>query len=343
MKKFLLLILACSASNALFAQFITGDLKPDDLETFRKSTTVFVLRRSDEPLRQDFERSISEIWTVTPFKVITTDSQRFFQGKKYSLFRISAGVNHHQRTANPNWDQRQANESILDYKTVSFSYELSIPDFNKKGEPDGRTLIAQFCLYGDFATVKEMIAPTTAERLGVSAFESRKVKEERERKMLDRLYNETRYYNWGPGQIRGYLKSVNDQLINGKRRTMLAPAIQDKEQLKALATDTLYLPNYLKNKVNPYLRTESKADDEDADEDVAKAYPFPHRYIDEAELEQMIVHSSKPIYHLVYVRTVSAKHIAVVEAKSATIIYSVLQQMSYNFKMKDLKKLAEHI
>lgn len=334
MRIIITLFLLCCFHQSLHAQFQIGDamvptggragaLKEDDLETFKKTTTIFVVQQGDAARIEDFRKSIGEIWTITPFRVVTADSVRFFRGRKYSLFAFG-GFTIERRSS-----------SGMTTTSTHISYDLTIPDYNKKGEVDGRTILARFILSPDMGTVSELSGTR-------STFEGRKAREEREANESARLTRSADYSNWGPGQIRGYLKAINDHLAAAKRRGIFDEIIE-KSEIKALAKDTLFVPNYVKDKLNPFSRTEKTDEDDEVEEDAARVYPFPHRYINEEDLERLIVHSGRPIYHLIYVRSSSNKYISVVEGRSGKIIYSLFHNLSYNFKTKDLKKLAGYV
>lgn len=324
----LIALLACPA----FAQFQIGDaqvptggragsLKSADLEAFKKTTTVFVLQAGDADRLEMFRKSIADIWTVTPFQVVLPDSARFFRGKKYSLFGFGGFTVEHRSS------------SGMITSNTHVSYDLTIPDFNKHGEQDGRTILARFILSPDMGAVQDLSRPQ-------STFEGKKARTEREEREATSLYKSAHYANWGPGQIRGYLKSINDLLAAGERRGMF-DEITEKDALKVLSKDTLYLPKYLNNKLNPFSGAEKSDEDVAENGDTKDAYPFPYRYVDNDELERMLVNSNKPIYHLIYVRSSTNKYVSVTEAKSGKILFSRFTNLSYNFKMKDLKAVAK--
>ena len=333
MKKTILSLLFLCFCNALFAQFQVGDaqvptggragsLDDDDLAMFKKSTTIFVVQAGDKGRMEDFNKSIADVWKITPYRVITPDSLRFFQGRNYSWFTFGGFTVEHRSPS-------------MSYSNTHISYDLTIPEYNKRGEQKGRTILAGFILSPDMESVMDLSAPR-------STFEGRKARERREEQEASTLNRTAAYSNWGPGQIRGYLKAINDNLSAHERHGMFEE-LSDDQRLRALKNDTLYLPSYLNVKLNPFTGSERAKNDGDADEDVNKVYPYPHRYVSKEELENMLVHATKPIYHLIYVRSSTNKFVSVVEAKSARIIYSEFHNVSYNFKNKDLKKLAKAI
>lgn len=333
MKLYILAGLLTLLTSSAFAQFQIGDaqvptggragsLRSEDLEAFKKSTTVFVLQTGDADRIDMFRKSIAEIWTVTPFRVVLPDSARFFRGKKYSSFGFGGFTVEHRSS------------SGMVTTNTHVSYDLTIPDYDKHGEQKGRTILARFILSPDMSSVMDLSRTQ-------STFEGKKARDEREEREANRLYKSAQYANWGPGQIRGYLKSINDLLAAGERRGMFEE-ITEKDALTVLSKDTLILPQYLRNKLNAFTGTEKAEEDEGEDEDEKKAYPFPFRYVSSDELENILVNSTKPVYHLIYVRSSTNKYVSVVEAKSGRIIFSRFTNLSYNFKMKDLKAVAKY-
>jgi hypothetical protein len=195
-------------------------------------------------------------------------------------------------------------------------------------------LLGRFVLSPDQAAV----ASVSGRR---ATLESKARRTQREQDEADALYTRAHYDNWGPGQIKGYLRCINDYLLQGKRRGIF-DGMEDK-RLKALSKDTLFLPDYVKDLMNPFTGEMQTKDDEDAASETAKAYPFAFRYVSGDELEQRIKTATKPVYHLIYVRSSSGKYVSVAEGMSGTLLYSEYVNSSYNFKMKDLRRLASRL
>jgi len=295
-----------------------GHLDDDDLETLKASTTVFVLQSKDEDRAGDFAKSIADVWKLTPFIVASPKELYKYTGLKYAIFSFGGFI-----------------VSTSHSSSTHLSYDLTIPKVNRHGEITGRKMLARFILSPDFETIEAINRPA-------APFSGKKGREEKEENQANTLYNHARYSNWGPGQIRGYLKAINDGLTNAERRGLF-DGIKESDLMKPLTKDTLYLPMYLKDHFNAFNGNETTKDEDGDDEAAGEAYPYPHRYINENELEKMLVNATKPVYHLIYVRSSTNKYVSIVEAKSGTIIYSNFKNMSYNFKMKDLKQIAKYL
>jgi hypothetical protein len=305
-----------------------GSLKDSDLEQLKNTTTVFVLLESDTDRIDAFRQSLADVWTITPFRVVLPDSARFFQGRKYSVFGIGSYTVVH----------RNDKTGLVTSMNTHLTYDLTVPDFNRHGEAKGRTILGRFMLSPAYG---EVLASSLLEAR-VSSLSGRKKRDERETRKSDIVYRESKYANWGPGQIRGYVKAINDYLLAGDRRGVF-DEITEKADIKALSRDTLYLPEYLRNKYSGLTGREHTSDEGESEEDTKDTYPFPHRYVSNEELENLLVHPAKPVYHLIYVRSAPYKFVSVVEARSGKIVYSRQTGASYNFKMKDLKALARHV
>lgn len=296
-----------------------GKLRDDDVDRFKHTTTVFLLQTKDKPRLADFEKAIGSVWTITPFKVVTLDGLDALPQGQYTYFGFGGYIVNTPRGGS----------------STHIFYELLLPDYNSAGEQKGFTLLGRFVLSPDMAALASVSGKT-------ETFESKAKREKRQDRETHALYTRANYANWGPGQIKGYLKSINDYLLQGKRRGIFDEIVEE-DKLKALSKDTLFLPEYVKDRLNPFTGDEVTKDDDDAIAETSAAYTFPYRYIREEELEQRIVSATKPIYHLIYVRSSSGKYVSVVEGMSGTIVYSQYVNASYNFKMKDLKKLANNI
>lgn len=305
-----------------------GSLKDEDLAQLKASTTIFVVMEDDTARLDDFRRSLADVWTVTPYRVVKADSARFFRGRKYSLFGIGSF------TVTP-----MKSDGMSGGSTTFATFDLTIPEFNRHGEPkESRTLLGRFMMsgtgYGETMTMAEF----QREKRTIQPIQSG---EHNRLIFTDRSFSKASYNNWGPGQIRGFVKAINDHLLIKDRHGMFDD-ITEREELRALSKDTLYLPDYLQNGYGGWFRNQKRVE-EDLEENTQESYPFPYRYINEEDLEKMLIHPSKPTYHLVYVRGAPHKFVVVVEAQSGKIIYSRHMNVSFNFKMRDLKLLSKQM
>lgn len=325
MKKLcLFLLMACTLSVSLHAQIQIGDaetpaggragkLEDEDVETFKKMTTVFFIQMKDKDRKADFEKVLKEVWTINPFIVATPDEMKTYSdGRKYASFGFGGFVIASSKSA-----------------STHLSYDLSIDRYKKNGEQKGRTLLARFILMPDNETLRESYR-------NISTGNNTK----QEQKLMTMFYTTSVFQNWGPGYLKGYALFINNALIAKERRGIFNQVV-DKEALANLKNTTLYIPDYTKAKYNAFTGRDKENDEEGIDEELTKAYPYPVAYLSDVAMQQKILSPTEPVYHLQYIRSSTDKYVSIFESKSGKLIYSVYSPISYNFKMKDLKKIAK--
>lgn len=316
-----LLLLGISFSQSISAQLFvgakeaatlnsTGSFSPQQIAQFQSTTTVFILQYEDYVQQLQFEKAIKAVWTITPFIIAKPEEIEKYLDGKYSIFSFS-GYKTIARGRNGN------NEMI------HYIYSLWLPTKGNKGKMKEQPYCKIF-MNCDFDSYKAV--------LGMQR------QKEFSQKLLSYAYNEAVFYNWGPGFLQGYLKTINDLLLAGESRGPYS-GIADKGALKALQNDTLYVPDYVNLKFNALSGGEKI--DEDAD-DLPTDYRFPVKMVSAKQLNEMIINSDRPLKYLIYTRSNTDKYVSVYDAQKG-MIYNDYTPLSYNFKNKDYKKLADKI
>jgi len=298
----------------------SGSLDKEDMETFKKTTTIFTLRVDDVPRKADFEKAISSVWKITPFKVVAPNEISQYTGKKnYSVFYFGGFVI--QRTS-----------STMQVTNTHLAYELRLPQFKKNGDYKDDILLARFLLMPDAATLRMTMTP-------INTFGRRK----QAASITNHLYTKATFSNWGPGFVKGYLKTINDLLTERDTRGPFSETT-NREAMAKMATDTLYLPSYLSNSFNAMTGKEKdNAEGTEQDDNVTDAYPYPVKYVSFEVLDDMILNRNTPFYYLLYTRSSTDKYVTVFEGLSGAMLYANYTAMSYNFKNKDLRKVAKAV
>ena len=295
-----------------------GKLSKQDIEAFKKTTTVFSIQSADSAYIGDFENAIKKVWTITPFVVVTADKLRTYSKLgKYSFATFDGYAT-----------RRQNQHGIITSTNTHFSYNIWIPNI-KTGEVKGQDLFARIALHCDFNTY-------AASNNLFSTFGNRKANE----KFMKFMYNEAVFYNWSPGILMGNLHVVNQALLEGKTRGIFT-FIKNKESLLPLAKDTLFVPNYVNIHFNMFNGNE-KMDEEKENNSSKNNYPFVVQYLETKELSDKILNSAKKFFYLVYVKSSTDKFVSVYTS-DGNEIYSDYSPSSYNFKSKDLKAIAKII
>lgn len=284
------------------------------MDKFKKSTTYFILQEKDYKNVAAFQTAIAKVWTVTPFKIIHPSEMDALDKNTSSFFFFGGFTN-----------IRQGNST----RTVNthLSYDLFMLRENKK-KKIVQELFGKFLLHLDGEGYRY-----------VTRYSSGTNKQFSE-KIIPYLYNEAAMQNWNPLMISGYLKVINDGLTTGKLRSVFEE-YTNKEALKELQTQTLYIPDYVNNKFNMF--TGAEADKEVDVTDVKTAYPFPYTYIALNELENMAQQSENGLYYLSYIKSSTDKYVSVFQSKTGALLYTTYVPVSYNFKLKDLKRVSSKV
>jgi hypothetical protein len=301
-------------SHEIAAMNNAGKLTDSYLEELKNTTTVFVLQDSDFNNLSDWDAAIKSVWTITPFKIVRNSERRQFVGKKYSYFTFGGFV-------------REVQGKTITTKHVHITYDLWKTDYNKSGEASK---------HPDYYS-RIMIYPENA--IMMQAMRAKDSKELTS-KMNAVLYKSGTIYNWSPYMLKGYLKVINDKLLAGETRGPFNEEDND-DALKALQKDTLYVPDYVSLKFSAL--TGAEHTDEEADEELQKSYPYPVKVVSKEEINKIISTSSRPIHYLVFIKSSSDKYVNVYESGSGKLLYARYSPLSYNFKNKDLSKLAKNI
>ncbi len=329
MKRLLVVIAACLGMTAQ-AQINVGynigvrvmgkpvQWSDDVLESVKKTTTLFTLQYKDYNSLAEYEEVIKAVWTVTPFKIIKPDELAQYAGKEgYSYFGLGGYYTEKTNTIG-------STPGTYQLSAFNATYDLSTIGHDRRNKPITQTVV-RISLYPD-TKVFEQALKTYHNKF--------------DENMSSFLYNDATFYNWGAGYLKGYLKMVNDLLAKGDSR-MASASDEDNDAMAGLKKDTLYVPDYVKIAYSPYTRSETK-DDEKDEADAADSYPYPMRYISSDVLNEMILSRTTPFYYLVYVLSAHEKYVNVYRSDKG-MIYARYKTPSFNFKNKDLSKLAKQI
>lgn len=291
-----------------------GKISSANLARLKKTTTLFTLPYSDYDKVADFEKAIKSVWTITPFKIIKPDEMNGYLGKSgYSIFSFGGYM-------------RQQQGGTANATNMHLVYDLYMTEEKKNGKLN----TDYFARIGVFPDTKTFLTAMRNSTRRNDDFSSR---------MLNYIYNDAVIYNWNPGFLQGYLKLVNDGLMANDERGQFSEH-EDAKALASLQNDTLYVPDYVNIKVNAMTGVEEKDEDDDG---LKESYPYPIKVLPAADLSKLILESSKPVKYLVYTKSSTDKFINVYESGTGKMLYARYAKLAYNFKNKDLSKLAKSI
>ncbi|MBX9450238.1 MAG: hypothetical protein KL787_11205 [Taibaiella sp.] len=303
-------------SEEVLKIYTAGDISKSEFERFRKTTTLFTLQSGDYDDEAEFRKAIEKFWTVTPFRIISPKEVSDFANKPGYSFCTFGGF----MFTKHNYGKG------LDHQYMYFTYDLWMPhDSRPKGD---RSLMARIFLFGDVDAYMNSVVFSYQGKKNFST------------SLTQYMYNDALLYNWQPGILAGYLKEINDYMISGETKQVY-DELKEKAPLKSLAKDTLYIPDYVNIQLNIFTGAEDEK--EHKDEELTEAYKYPVRFVSQEELNKMILDQSRSIKYLVYAKCSTTKWISIYDSGTGQLLYSEHYSMAYNFRKKDLKKIAKLI
>lgn len=308
---FILFGLNCYAQVSYFAKESIPD---DKLELLKKTTTLFTLQYKDYAELEKFDEAIRKSWTITPYKIIKPQELASYDTlTNYSFFYFDA-----------------YSEKIEETTSANIVYVLKLVTPSTKPKEKDEFALATVTLFADVYT--NLQVNTLDEQSG-----SKKTKKSR---LLNNLFNSSTFYNWSPGFLAGYLKQINDGLISEKNR-LLAFEFYNKVRLPQLETQTLYIPEYIKQSFNTINR-EGAVSNYDATT-IQEPYTYKLKFSSYTELDSLILDKSSPVKYVIYTQRGNDKIISVYDSRDNQIIYQKFSPNTLNFEMNDLSSIQKLI
>jgi len=148
-----------------------------------------------------------------------------------------------------------------------------------------------------------------------------------------------RIINLNPGMLKIYLQQLTTTLKAGTKVTFRDEST-NKNQLKFLQTQMLYVSEADFDRISPFSRSESNLKEADK---IFEDYKYTYKILPDDDLSEMILNETKPFYFLLFVRSAVGKLVNVINAQTGEIIYSRHHSMSFNLKSGDLESLYKEI
>ncbi|RNL54966.1 hypothetical protein [Pedobacter jejuensis] len=304
----ILLILLNNAAKAQVTYFGEEVSANGKLEIFKNTTTLFTLQYSNYAEKEKFDEVIKKTWTITPYKIIKPeDLAKYDTLKNYSFFYFDAFVDNVDTITNTN---------------VIYGLKLITPGITAKEKKED--ILAYVTLFSDVYTnliVKEQ-GTKSNNRKGLKA------------KLLNNLYNNSRFLNFSPGFLAGYLKQINDGLTLKQSRS-IDYQFYNKVRLPDLAKETLYVPEYVREIFSsqpPKIETPTT---------IQEPYSYKLKFISNSELDSLVLNDNVAIKYLIYTQRSFDKIISIYDSKDDRIIYQRFYFQNPVFEMSDLNNIKE--
>lgn len=291
-----------------------GKISDEELDRFKQSTTYFILQEGDYEQQDNFRKAIAKVWTVTPFQIIKPEEMGKLDKNKSSFFSFGGFVT------------IRRGQSTVTYHP-HLSYDLFMLSKNKKGKTE-QNLLGKIMLHLDSRSMMYVLRYANGNNKNFTE------------KVTPFLYQEATMPNWTPQMLSGYLKVINDGLATGTLRSMF-DEYTDKEGIKALRDQTLYIPDYVNTKFNMFTGAEKETESDEGEDNAS--YAFGNKYLEAKEIEQAATVHNKAYAYLSYIKSSTDKFVSVFDGTTGKLLYTAYTPMSYNFKSKDLKRIAAKV
>ncbi len=278
------------------------------MDSFRRSTTLFILQYRDYNELAAYEQAVRGAWTVTPYKVIRPEELLQYEGKPgYSVFSFAAYY-----TGKHN-------------STQHLAYALWMPMMNKKGRFKTQYIFAQALLYPEWNNT-------------ITMGDYSRSRHKYDASLMNCVLDQATFYNWNPAFLSGYLKTIDQHLKENKKYDSWNNYSADK--LATLKTDTLFIPAYTTIKEKAWQNVVYN-DTTLTETSIRAEYPYPVKFISLEQLNQR-VRAGVSTDYLVFTVDGSSKYVDVYSTASG-LLYNRMSLMSWTFKNKDMAHIAEAI
>lgn len=336
MKRILLIVmLAISIQNFAQVAITSSDrganegFKKGELEKFKATTTVFVLPQLNT--KEEYEKILKEVWTVTPYKVV--DYKEFkildYTDGKYSVAKFIGDITTsskgtvyiHTNFAIRILDKEKFDKGLAKLKPDDKKYNRKLGElFNENMSYIAR---APLSINNKFL-VDAMVART----------------DEKRGNLYERMYAEKSFTNTNLGMLKNYFQLINQAISKGEQFGLYDDFT--KPEITKLKDNALYIPEAYMMEYNPWKGTEKIRDEKDL-KNLLEDYKYKYQFIRDEDLEKKIL-SNEDFYYLRYVSMNGNKYIQVVNAKTGDPAYYFYGAgFAYNLKDDDFKKINKAV
>ncbi|MEZ5059213.1 MAG: hypothetical protein R2879_19430 [Saprospiraceae bacterium] len=291
----------------------------DEVGKIKNGTTYIAMKDPGSEKSKPYIKVFKDNWTLSKIEFIKyTDIEKYIS--KGSSFLTMGGyeTNVQFTTLYHNGSSRNG----INYSNTHLYLELWTCDDKyfekerKKFKDRYKNEVARIELFTDFETLRD------PDKLYQSEYDG-----------------EGHIRNWGPGILKNYLQALMS-FLNKKEDRSLYSGIMNKEEIKKLKNEVLYVPDYVLMKFNKFTGDESKKHDE---KEIFEEYDLKYQLISTDDLNQKILENKEKFYYLIYIKSSTDKYITVINSQNGELIYSKYSPMSYNIKPDDLEELQDEI
>ncbi|OOV17052.1 hypothetical protein [Flavobacterium sp. LM4] len=311
------------------------EFKKGQLENFKTTTTVFVLPETYK--KEEYEKILKEVWTVTSFKVVDFKDFKHldFVNGSYSfaeifgdLLRTSSGTMYlHTNLGIKVLSKEKFEKEFRKLKTDDKNYDKKLRDVIN----ESLSYVARIPLCPTNEFLRNALGSLDLMKL--------KFPEEKMGKLYGEMYAKVSFTNVNLGMLKNYFQQINQIITKGEHCGLYEDFVNAK--IKNLKESILYIPEVYMMKYDAWRFSETLRDEKEIKK-LLEDYKYKFQFIKDEDLEKKIL-DNEDIYYLRYVSMNGNKYLQIVNAKSGDPAYYIYDAMSYNLKDDDFKKINKAI
>ena len=331
-KLLLLLTIAVNAQISVSSSHFgsTKKIEKEDLERFKKTETIFLLSNVID--KAVYEDILKKNWTVTPYKIININEFdiRNYIDDKYSFVNISGTIM--ENYSSSGYFKSGATKIFTYVDIFMFDNEKKAKELAKV-ERKSEKKQKEYHLFEKhkIAIARFYLAPNGT--FIYDLFMGKKTVDE----LATSIYTDNCFYNYSPGFLKNYFQKINNVIAANEGYWMYGTDFDS--EVRKLATQTLYIPDYFKLECQPMSR-----DKVDGPIKLLKDYKYKYEFLKDVDLDNKI-QNGEEFYYIRYVRMNAEKFIQIVNSKTGNIVYReyITGVMSLGLDNGDIKNINKAI
>jgi len=302
--------------------------KKGELEKFKSTTTIFVLPELNK--KEDYEKILNEVWTVTPFKVVEFKQFRMldYVDGKYSFAKLDGDIS---RTSKGTvYVHANLVVEILDKEKFDKGFKKLNPEKKKYHVKLSRLFIDNLIYIA-----RAPLSVNNAFLVDAQKARTDQTKTE----LFVRMYTSNSFTNTNLGMLKNYFQLINSKIEKGEHSGLYDDFTTS--EVKNLKESILYIPDAYFLEFSTFT-TSDKLKDESEIKKLLEAYKYKYQIIKNEELEKKIL-DTEPIYYLRYARMNGNKYLQIVNSKTGDPSFYYYGGLTYNLKEDDFKRINKAV
>jgi hypothetical protein len=279
-----------------------------EISKIKQGTTFFAMKDPDSPKAKEYVGAIKKAWDFSKVECIKyTDVEKNIAPNN-SFVTITANmISSNSTTASTQ------TRIYLELWTTNGKFKYD-PKKRKHFNQADKISVATLELFSDYTTQNN---PSSLYKMEYDATGHLK--------------------NWGKGIVYNYVQELN-RLLNKAEEKSFKTIITNKEELKKMSSQTLFIPDYAMIKYN---KTNNDETDVFKDKELFDGFNLSYKVLPTANLNDKILSAETPFYYLLLIKTTDDKFVTITNSLTGEIIYLAYSASASNLKAADLKDIQK--